>query len=625
MEFHEAQTPVSRSNTEKPPISADAPTGSALQEFLAGVEATYGFQLQGVGENAGDFFDQEKAVFLELLDKQISDPIDRVHLIRDFFLKMVSKGLVSPLETSIGQTLLAQKTEEKFQSAKKSWQSLDQLRRARLVTKGLNAAQIESYLQQPQFQFDEQKARSDAATSAKQDIEKHSLSGALEAIKLTAQKNAEKSFTDFINQHEPQSVDIAPTETITPQNQAEIQKRLQADFADGNFLFHSTNVAKAIQILQSGSLMSSAALKEQGVALNGATNNSGFEGISWNFNQIDAMPGDRYHLVGFVSNLNEVFSNNYQLSVPSRAAPYEVIQLSPNLDAQRFYRLKNQHELYGNFSFGEKNSVMSNLVYLTLQAQQSEQTVSGSLVLDKLKTNPDFFMREAELDQFYRIDGKKIILSDELLQQTEIPVLLVFLRALLQTDRLQELARFRDVHSLREAVEQLKDSASMQDFRQVFNREIKQPTTDLEDCSDDIAPVVQNVAQMYFVAPDHDAEKWRAVLQRCQVQPKGMLVYNGEQVQLENFASRHSGDHNQMTQILRSVIPAQPAEKGGIDYGETFLGKPMAETARTGYRQQVLRESDTAGRQVMTREDWLAHTSSHATSTEKVVPDPSGN
>ena len=392
---------------------------------------------------------------------------------------------------------------------------------------------------------------------------------------------------------------------------------METDFADGNFLFHSTGVDKALQILQSGFLVNSLALRKQGKALNGATNNSGIEGISWSLNQISAMPGDRYHLVGFVSNIDSILANDMQLTVPSRAAPYEVIQVGKDLSAQDFYAYKNQLELYEDFGFGDKNSVLSNLIFLRSEAdnQGDKATIFPSMILEKLKSEPEFFLQEENLDQYYSFEGDSILLSEDLLQQTEIPTGLVFLRALIKSGQLQALHRFSGVENLSQAVEVLRNKEAYDDFMNVFNKQIKKNSQEMNKFDGQIKPLAQPVSEMFFVVPDHDLSSWKEILSRCAQQPKGLLIYDGQKVRLENFASRHSGDHNQLTQILRQAIPAKSEAEGGLSYGQYFLQKDMATTGRTGHRLHVLREKDTQNRQTLTKEKWLDYKKSLANDT----------
>lgn len=54
--------------------------------------------------------------------------------------------------------------------------------------------------------------------------------------------------------------------------------------------------------------------------------------------------------------------------VPSRPAPYEVLQISKGVDPKEFYSLKNQLETWGdgNISLGERNNVDDNLIHMLM-------------------------------------------------------------------------------------------------------------------------------------------------------------------------------------------------------------------------------------------------------------------
>ena len=148
---------------------------------------------------------------------------------------------------------------------------------------------------------------------------------------------------------------------------------LAGEFQGGNFLFHGTRVEQAISILDSGGLVSRHTLIEREEESAEAEerekshvrNNSGYEGISWNFNEITAMPADRYHIVGFVTSPDTVLEGGHQLAIPSRPAPNELILINEEIDGKKYYEAKTQSELMSAWGLGESNSVLSNLITLS--------------------------------------------------------------------------------------------------------------------------------------------------------------------------------------------------------------------------------------------------------------------
>ena len=148
------------------------------------------------------------------------------------------------------------------------------------------------------------------------------------------------------------------------------KSQLRNDFPTGNFLYHGTETEQLIKILVSGHLTNAGLLyeaeerlaKSEGRETAFIRRNSGFEGTSWSLNNIDALPGDRYHLAGFLAAPETVVNKSEQLAIPSRPAISEVIQLSSAINSSEFYEAKTQLELYCHVgTFGEANSVFNNL------------------------------------------------------------------------------------------------------------------------------------------------------------------------------------------------------------------------------------------------------------------------
>ena len=84
---------------------------------------------------------------------------------------------------------------------------------------------------------------------------------------------------------------------------AEQREHLGKDFPGGSFLYHGAKGEVLLKILETGVLKNVVAMREEAKAAaekegrkpEPVRNNSGFEGISWNFNKIDALFGDRYY------------------------------------------------------------------------------------------------------------------------------------------------------------------------------------------------------------------------------------------------------------------------------------------------------------------------------------------
>ncbi|MBP8590950.1 hypothetical protein KBI33_00580 [Candidatus Shapirobacteria bacterium] len=390
---------------------------------------------------------------------------------------------------------------------------------------------------------------------------------------------------------------------------------LSWQFPGGNFLYHGTRVGQAIEILESGSLASARALyeaeeerskKERGEK-RFIRRNSGYEGISWSFNEIGALPGDRYHLVGFLASPQEVLTKNQQLAIPSRPAPYELIQIDGGVDINKYFSLKTQQELFIAIGLGESNSVWSNIVQLFLYRENKERGVKGvfteeSMLQNFFGNNADEKEIEKKLKSLYiQRENGTILLSPDLLQQANdgVPVAAVWLQALIDTGRIKNIPGFEDIKTVRQAVQRI----SSENYK-VFLRELLREETYLENLAKEeeekITPILVPLSKLYLVIPSTDLEKYLKVLARCEVYPRGIIVYDHMKVRLENFASMHRGDHMAMTKLLREAIPPR---EGYINYEEQLLGEKITPEKMVGYRKHVIGERYLKNRRTLRKND----------------------
>ncbi len=76
------------------------------------------------------------------------------------------------------------------------------------------------------------------------------------------------------------------------------QEVTERAFPSGTFMFHGAKTASMVNILRSGYLMNARALHDDPSKRD---DNGGEEGISWSLGDIDAIPGSRFHLAGFMA------------------------------------------------------------------------------------------------------------------------------------------------------------------------------------------------------------------------------------------------------------------------------------------------------------------------------------
>lgn len=398
-----------------------------------------------------------------------------------------------------------------------------------------------------------------------------------------------------------QMIDIS---TITPEEQIRISK----DFPSGNYLYHGTGAEQLIKILDSGELVSASILserenraaKETGRDRKFVFNNSGYEGISWSMNGIDALPGDRYHMAGFVTAPETTLDDKMQLAIPSRPAPNEVIQIPASIDAADYYDAKTQFELYKDAGLGEVNSVFGNLVAINIWRDKDIRKFVNEPLLyaarNRFLSRPGF---EEQLREMYSIDeNNNIQLSPDLLQQAkkEIPTAAVWLQAAVDTKRLVGTAfEDKDIATIIDSL----DKDSVHNLMRIAQQDWLPYEEKLDSISDGIEGVSVPVEKMYFVAPRKDAKHWLKVIARSAHKPAGIMLYDDKQIRLENFATSHRGNHSELSEELTSVIVPKD---GYIDYGKV-LGSEFTDDMRTGSKHHVIAERHLVNRQNITKID----------------------
>lgn len=456
------------------------------------------------------------------------------------------------------------------------------------------------------YGYTEEEATAGAVTSLKR-------SGYLDAIR-DKRKEQERLFKDPVGEYiESHTVDtntekaevdklLERTADITTLTEAEVAN-ISRDFPSGNFVYHGTGTEQLVKILDSGSLSNAKALyeredeaaKAEGRDAGIVRRNSGFEGVSWSMNGIDALPGDRYHLAGFVAAPEAVLTDNQQLAVPSRPAPNEVLQISAEIDASKFYDAKTQLELYRNPGmFGESNSVFDNLVSISFWEKEESRQFRDEPMLYQAKrgvlAQPEY---QAKLRELYTVteDGK-IRLDPDLLQQVdnEVPVAAVWIQAATDTGRLKG-TQFAD-----KELPVIIDALNGENIKELIGssrQDWEQYEAILDEAEKAAGNVEVPVESMYFVAPRKDAEAWLKVIARSPHKPAGILLYDDKKVRLENFASLHRGDHRELTAELQAAI--KPDNEDYIDYTEV-LGTEFSDDMRTGHKHQVIAEKHLSNR-----------------------------
>lgn len=237
--------------------------------------------------------------------------------------------------------------------------------------------------------------------------------------------------------------------------------------------------------------------------------------------------------------------------VPSRPAPYEVLQISKGVDPKEFYSLKNQLETWGdgNISLGERNNVDDNLMHM-LMYKEGDMINGYSRVYDY-----DGDLSAAELQKYYKInENGSVIWGDDLYQKSEVPPALPWLQSLID----REIFAKNDLEELDSVQKAVDYAKSNEDFIRSLiatEREVKKPIFERYEKMQKGAKAIRlPMDQMYFVASHHDLEDWLRVMARTSVQPKGILLYDDNQVILENFASQYEDNHKELSHEIGQAV-----------------------------------------------------------------------
>lgn len=373
---------------------------------------------------------------------------------------------------------------------------------------------------------------------------------------------------------------------LNPEHKAAVK----TNFPTGNFLYHGAKTEQLLSILQDGFIITTSELKQQeqeravqaGREPNAVPSNSGLEGISWSMNRIDALPGDRYHLAGFVTSPEMILGQKEQLCVPSRPAPYEVLQMPVAVNAAEFFSAKTQLELYQDVScYGESNSVIGGLLAACNEDGMSKLHQEAEKI--EIDTSRVGLLRElAFVDEQHNIE-----LYPSLLQQSkdEISVAAVWLQAMIDNGMLAD-TKFAGL-DLVGVVKAYEDGDQKLLAPYVWRQTKKQEAIVSAGLAEGSQAPRAAVEDMYFVTPQKDAKLWEQVLALSPHKPKGILIYDDKQVRMENFASGHRGDHSSLTAQLQRAI--NPAQEGYISYDDV-LGVPFSDAVRTGSSHHVIAE-----------------------------------
>ncbi len=439
----------------------------------------------------------------------------------------------------------------------------------------------------------------------------------LEQERPNSEQSGESGWDSLANYEQPPRVEIVDMTKIP-------EGKLASEFPSGVYLFHSAREANLKEIFESGAIMNAGALYEQNrenlrtqlesegkseeeieKALNsvGVVRNSGQEGISWSSNGIDALPGEAGHIAGFVA-APELVLGDGKLVVPSRPAPYELLQVSDSVDSQEFFKAKKQFEVWGykEAPISEKASVDSGLMYLYQDNTEGRKPKNERNPFLKRSLMVEFAEKGGlpaeELRKHFQILEDSHVELDEQLHQQKfgenyLPPAAVWLQAMVdkgmfKSDRFNntplEGSDFEGM-SVSELIRETQNNDSLL-FYTLFHarKESERYLAKYDEELEKAEPVKATVESMYFVTNKKDLDMWMNVIEKSGHYPKGVLLYDDEKVVNPNFASAEKGDHAELANEIGHAVGAEG------DFWQREMGMDVENLPRAGSFDQVLRE-----------------------------------
>lgn len=124
----------------------------------------------------------------------------------------------------------------------------------------------------------------------------------------------------------------------------EEKNKLRMDFPSGNFVLHSANLERSLEIIESGKIKSSCEIAlERNLPEWGS---GGSVGVSFNFNDIRVLTGTRKHLMGFVADPLNLVDKETKYSLAPSAAVFEVQLVPKSFDQNISYYNRSPKEMF---------------------------------------------------------------------------------------------------------------------------------------------------------------------------------------------------------------------------------------------------------------------------------------
>ena len=388
---------------------------------------------------------------------------------------------------------------------------------------------------------------------------------------------------------------------------------LAPDFKSGTYLFHSATVDGIEGIFESGEILNAGEIYERKLAAKSAEmaaegrseeeitkelrkitikRNSGQEGISWSVNGIDAMPGTRGRIAGFVA-APELVLGEDKLVIPSRPAPYELLQVSSDVNAEKLFETKKQYEMWGykEVNLSERATVESGLIRYKQNIDHGDEPDKYGLYGSHLRKMCERGGLSAdELRKHFEITEDGHVKIDEDLHQQKfdeqyLPPAAVFTQALIDQGKFN--GSTLEGKNVVEIFNACKENQKIILFILGQARQEGGYYADAYEAELDKAKKVgAKVEDMYFVTSHKDLDGWLKVIEKTGHSPRGILLYDDEKVVKENFASDERGDCDELSDEIGKTLGADK------DFWSKRIGLDVENITRAGTKGQVLKDSE---------------------------------
>jgi hypothetical protein len=349
-------------------------------------------------------------------------------------------------------------------------------------------------------------------------------------------------------------------------------------FPSGNFLYHGTDLEATWSILFSGKLLPGKDLRRQEYSIFEAPRtHGGWAGISFNCNEIAALPGTPRHISGFLAAPETLLSSG-RLFVPVDAADHELQYTNFGLNIDKYKAEHAQQILWDKVI---KEDLTLRPVIQAIRAGHTdlalEDVVKKSNIhntVQRLKKQPDLLRRFADGEFYYFDQDDNMVRFSTTLLDIQISPMAVLMQAILDTGDAKDITD-QGIASITECTTQqlaslfLRVNASFADEQEEAVERFR------AILDDEKVDTKVRVKDLVFVCGHKDLEYWKYLIAAADEAPRAVLVFEDREVSMPSFvAERGTGDNRKLQESIRSVIPV----RGDIIDWQGLLAEPSAES-----------------------------------------------